>query len=140
MTWSSLSGLEGDALWTLRSSWRGKGGALDHGAYDRFQRCHHPCHVATWRGRRVQGGVDDWPWVDCEYVLVDYGVALAAAPNLHTAGLGDILCGYAGPVESQWRADNGYGPPLDTGVFEEFERYHQGLVEGFARPSTSKAT
>ncbi len=88
-------------------------------------------HVATWRGRRLHGGVDDWPWVDCEYVLVDYGVALAAAPNLHTAGLGDILCGYAGPIESQWRADNGYGPPVDTGAFEDFDRYHQGLVEGF---------
>jgi glycerol-1-phosphate dehydrogenase [NAD(P)+] len=88
-------------------------------------------HVATWRGRRLHGLVDDWPWVDCEYVLVDYGVALAAPPNLHTAGLGDILCGYAGPVESQWCATKGYGALLDPGVAEEFDRYHQGLVDGF---------
>ena len=88
-------------------------------------------HVATWRGRRLYGSVDDWPWVDCEYVLVDCGVTLEAPAHLHTAGLGDIICGYAGPVESQWRAAHGYGPPLDPVVPQEFERYHQGLIDGF---------
>ena len=28
-------------------------------------------HVARWDGYQVVGGVNDWPWVDCQYVLVD---------------------------------------------------------------------
>lgn len=54
--------------------------------------------VADWDGRQIIGQL---AVVDCEYVLVDYGVVLQAPERLNTAGIGDVLCGYAGIAE--WR-------------------------------------
>jgi glycerol dehydrogenase-like iron-containing ADH family enzyme len=34
--------------------------------------------VAKWEGRKLIGGIEDWPWVDCDYVLVDDDLVLAA--------------------------------------------------------------
>ena len=31
-------------------------------------------HVARWDGYQTVGDLDDWPWVDCQYVLVDVDV------------------------------------------------------------------
>ena len=89
--------------------------------------------VAKWNGRRLIGGVDDWPWVNCEYVLVDFDLVLAAPYYLNTAGLGDILCGYAGLAEWRWRARGGSGPPVDEGVATAEEGYHDELVQRFRR-------
>ena len=59
-------------------------------------------HVARWDGYQVVGGVNDWPWVDCQYVLVDLEVVLKAADHLHTAGLGTSSAGMRG-----WRSGGG---------------------------------
>ena len=87
--------------------------------------------VANWEGRKLIGDVADWPWVDCEYVLVDCDVALAAPAYLNTAGLGDILCGYACLAEWSWRADRGIGPAYDAGSAADFHAYQRELVDGF---------
>ena len=87
--------------------------------------------VAKWKGRRLIGGVDDWPWVDCEYVLVDSDLVLAAPYYLNTAGLGDILCGYAGLAEWSWRARKGSGPPFDEAAAAVEEDYYDELVQRF---------
>ncbi len=87
--------------------------------------------VAKWEGRKIIGGVDDWPWVDCEYVLVDYDVVMAAPYYLNTAGLGDILCMYAGLAEWRWRAGQGSGPEFDQGAATTLENYLDELVQGF---------
>ena len=38
-------------------------------------------NVAKWDGYQIVGGVDDWPWVDCEYVLVDVEAVLRCTPS-----------------------------------------------------------
>ena len=83
-------------------------------------------HVARWDGFRTLGGLDDWPWVDCEYVLVDLEVVLKAPDYLHTAGIGDILCSYAGIEEWRRRAVSGRGPDVDEeAIAREIGRHEQ---------------
>lgn len=89
-------------------------------------------HVAKWDGYQTVGGVDDWPWVDCAYVLVDVDVVLAAPDYLHTAGLGDILCGYAGMEEWRKRWSLGRGPEFDAGVMAEEVARHELIAGTFA--------
>lgn len=89
--------------------------------------------VAKWEGRKIIGGVDDWPWVDCEHVLVDYEIVMAAPSYLNTAGLGDILCMYAGVVEWRWRAEQGSGPAFDQVSATVLENYLDELVQGFTQ-------
>ena len=67
--------------------------------------------VADWDGRQIIGQL---AVVNCEYVLVDYDVVLKAPERLNTAGLGDVLCGYAGL--SEWRRNAELGK---TGPVEE---------------------
>ena len=67
--------------------------------------------VADWDGRQIIGQL---AVVNCEYVLVDYDVVLRAPERLNTAGLGDVLCGYAGI--SEWRRSAELGK---TGPVEE---------------------
>ena len=67
--------------------------------------------VADWDGRQIVGQL---AVVNCEYVLVDYDVVLKAPERLNTAGLGDVLCGYAGL--SEWRRNAELGK---TGPVEE---------------------
>jgi glycerol dehydrogenase-like iron-containing ADH family enzyme len=69
--------------------------------------------------------------VDCEYVLVDSDLVLAAPYYLNTAGLGDILCGYAGLAEWHWRARSGFGPSFDKALAAKEDSYHDELVERF---------
>lgn len=85
---------------------------------------------AKWKGREpVQD--TDWPWVDCEYVLVDYDLVLEAPYYLNTAGLGDILCGYAGLAEWRWRARNGQGPACDEAAMATVIRHHEAFTRKF---------
>ena len=35
---------------------------------------------ARWEGRQIIGGVENWPWVEPNYVLVDFYMALKAPP------------------------------------------------------------
>lgn len=67
-------------------------GAIIHG--------HCPGYVEN----TLTGDPSNWVWADCEYVLVDYDLALEAPIHLHTAGLGDVLCGHSGIAE--WRRNH----------------------------------
>ncbi len=89
-------------------------------------------HVARWDGYQTVGGLDDWPWVDCQYVLVDVEVVLEAPDHLHTAGLGDILCGYAGLEEWQRRAALGQGPAFDPALAAQQVAQHELIASSFA--------
>ena len=66
--------------------------------------------VADWDGRQIIGQL---AVVNCEYVLVDYDVVLKAPERLNTAGLGDVLCGYAGLSEWQRNAELGKTGPVE---------------------------
>ena len=87
--------------------------------------------VAKWSGRMLIGPGDRWPWVDPEYVLVDDDLVLAAAPHLNTAGLGDVLCGYAGIAEWRHNARLGVGPPTDDAAIATILAFHDELAHGF---------
>ncbi len=89
-------------------------------------------HVARWDGYQLVGGVDDWPWVDCQYVLVDLDVVLKAADHLHTAGLGDILCRYAGLEEWRRWAEFGQGPAFDLAQAAKLVAQHEWIARSFA--------
>jgi glycerol dehydrogenase-like iron-containing ADH family enzyme len=71
--------------------------------------------------------------VDFEYVLVDYGLVLQAAPNLNTAGLGDVLCGHAGFAEWRCNSKLGIGPPYDEAQAQATLDYFEEIPDGFER-------
>ena len=87
--------------------------------------------VAKWEGRKIVGALDDWPWVDCDHILVDEDLILEAPYYLNTAGIGDILCGYAAPAEWRWRAKNGVGPPCDEAVIADVLNHHEEITQTF---------
>ena len=89
-------------------------------------------HVARWDGYQTVGDLDDWPWVDCQYVLVDVDVVLKAPDYLHTAGLGDILCGHAGLEEWQRRAALGQGAAFDPALAAQQVAHHESIASSFA--------
>lgn len=89
-------------------------------------------NVAKWDGYRTVGSPDDWPWVDCEYVLVDVAAVLKAPDYLHTAGLGDILCGWAGVEEWRRRSALGQGPTVDEERVARVEAWHEEIGRTFA--------
>lgn len=94
-------------------------GAIIHGMF------------AKWEGRNLIQVPEGWPWLDCEHVLVDYDVVLKAPYYLNTAGLGDVLCGYAGMAE--WRRNSrlGIGAAPDETVIAPVVKFHDDLVRGF---------
>lgn len=71
--------------------------------------------------------------VDAEYVLVDYDLVLQAEERLNTAGLGDVLCGYAGMCEWRYKAARGAAPPFDEAAAAKTLRHHEEIVVGFPR-------
>ena len=91
-------------------------GALVHGYCGRYV------------GRTAVGDRDDWVWADCEYVLVDYGLVLAAPAHLNTAGLGDVLCERSGI--SEWR-HAGTGDASEAEALAALEGFHRRVVAGF---------
>lgn len=88
-------------------------------------------HVAKWEGHRIIGSPEQWPWRDFEDILVDYDVVLTAPDRLNTAGLGDVLCGFAGIAE--WRHNDmlGVGDPFDSDAVAPTADHHRRVVEGF---------
>ncbi len=66
--------------------------------------------VADWDGRQIIGSLAE---IDCEYVLVDYDVVLKAPERLNTAGLGDVLCGFAAISEWFYGEANGTADAVD---------------------------
>ena len=94
-------------------------GAIIHGVF------------ARWEGRKAVGDVASWPWFDFEDILVDYDVVLKAPDYLNTAGLGDVLCGYA--ALSEWRRNSrlGVGQPFDEDAVAVAVGHHRSIVAGF---------
>ncbi len=83
-----------------------------------------------WTGRRIHGQA---AVVDAEYVLVDYDLVLDAPERLNTAGIGDILCGYAGMSEWRYNAARGDGPPFDHEAVANTIEFHEEIVDGFPK-------
>ncbi len=84
--------------------------------------------VADWDGRQIIGQL---VVVNCEYVLVDYDVVLQAPERLNTAGLGDVLCGYAGISEWKYGAQLGKVDPVDESKTAKAEGLFQRIVTEF---------
>ena len=71
------------------------------------------------------------PFCDCEYVLVDYDYVLQAPEHLNSAGLGDVLCGFAGIAEWRYSAARGTAPPLDNEAVEATLDHHREIAGKF---------
>ena len=80
----------------------------------------------------------DWHWhqpvINCEHMIVDYTVVLQAPEHFNTAGLGDILCDYAGLAEWRHNSLNGTGIPWDDTVASHSIKHHESIISQF--PST----
>lgn len=81
-----------------------------------------------WTGRVMHGFAVE---VDAEYVIVDYDLVLAAPERLNTAGLGDVLCAYAGLSEWRYNAGRGVGPAFDDDAVAVSQQHHEEIVSGF---------
>ncbi len=88
-------------------------------------------HCARFTGRTMVGNRDNWVWVDCEYVLVDYDLTLKAPLHLHTAGLGDVLCEYSGIAEWRRNQRNALTPLPDEPALVKLDEFHASIVENF---------
>lgn len=87
-----------------------------------------------WKGHEPVFPASNWPFCDCEYVLVDYDLALEAPAHLHTAGLGDILCGFGGISEWRYRAERGEVPEAYADQVEPVLAFYDDLA--FRFPAT----
>ena len=88
-------------------------------------------YFARWEGHRPIGDLKEWPWIDLEDILVDYDVVLRAPDHLNTAGLGDVLCGYAGLAEWRRNTKLGIGPPFDAHTASTAIDHHNQIVAEF---------
>ncbi len=86
--------------------------------------------VGNWTGRVITGSLAE---VDCEHVILDYDLVLKAPERLNTAGLGDVLCGYAGIAEWKYNSAHARGPAFDQAAVAGTEGHHREIVEGFPR-------
>ena len=87
---------------------------------------------AEWEGRNL-GDMKNWPWIDPEYVLVDYDIVLSAPDHLNIAGVGDVLCGYSSVCEWKHRESLGVGEPYDESVTADMNAHHARIVESLPR-------
>ena len=87
---------------------------------------------AKWDGRHIVGD-GDMPFCDVEHVVIDYDYALEAPEYLNTAGLGDVLCGFAGIAEWRFNAARGTAPPVDEDAVERALSYHHYLSDSFPK-------
>jgi len=95
-------------------------GSIIHGAF------------AKWKGHYAVPPASEWPYCDAEHVVVDYDLMLEAPEHLHTAGLGDILCGFSGVAEWRHEAGRGRAPAVDAGAVEPLLEWYEQLAGGFA--------
>ena len=84
--------------------------------------------VADWDGRQIIGKL---AVVDCEYVLVDYGIVLQAPERLNTAGIGDVLCGFAGIAEWRRGAKLGTADPVDEALVGKANGLFDKIIADF---------
>ena len=94
---------------------------------------------AEWEGRNL-GNTKNWPWIDPEYVLVDYDVVLSAPDHLNIAGVGDVLCGYSTICEWKHRENRGIGEPYDESVAADMNALHARIVENLPRTLSADGT
>ena len=87
---------------------------------------------AEWEGRNL-GDTKNWPWIDPEYVLVDYDIVLSAPDYLNIAGVGDVLCGYSTICEWKHREALGIGEPYDESATADMNALHVSIVQDFPR-------
>ena len=92
-------------------------GAIIHGVFSR------------WEGRTFLPA--QTPFCDCEHVLVDYDYVLEAPEYLNTAGLGDVLCGFAGIAEWRHNAARDAAPPIDNDTLESTLDHHREISSKF---------
>jgi glycerol dehydrogenase-like iron-containing ADH family enzyme len=88
-------------------------------------------HCPRYRGTTLEGDPRNWVWADCEFVLVDYDLTLKAPIHLHTAGLGDVLCGYS--CIAEWRYNHRDAPQAisDEPELVALQKFHASIVENF---------
>ena len=89
-----------------------------------------------WKGRVPVEPFSDWPFCDCEHVLVDYGLVLEAPSHLNTAGIGDVLCGFGGIAEWRYAAGRGEAPAVDAGQVESVLEFYREIVRRFTESLT----
>jgi len=95
-------------------------GAMIHGIFHR------------WKGNDVI-----WPppgtnhVCDPEHVLVDCDLVLKAPDHLNTAGLGDILCGFAGIAEWRHDAERGTAPVDYEDAVEPLLAWYRYIADEF---------
>ncbi len=86
--------------------------------------------VGNWNRRVITGSLAE---VDCQHVVIDYDLVLEAPEALNTAGLGDVLCGYAGIAEWKFNSARGHGPAFDPAAVASTEAHHREVTEGFPK-------
>ena len=88
---------------------------------------------AKWEGHTTVGSGSEWPWLDFDHAVIDYDVVLEAPSQLNTAGLGDVLCGYAPMAE--WRRNSrlGIGPPFDEAAVSVAAGHFEQVRTGFPK-------
>jgi len=84
-----------------------------------------------WEGRVPVPPFSEWPFCDCEHVLVDHELVLEAPAHLNTAGIGDVLCGFGGIAEWRYMADRGEAPPVDREQVEPILAFYRDIVDRF---------
>ncbi len=86
---------------------------------------------AKWDGHAAIGPGSEWPWVNFDHAVIDYDAVLEAPSYLNSAGLGDVLCGYAPMAE--WRRNSrlGIGPPFDEDAVAVAAGHFEHIRTGF---------
>lgn len=87
-------------------------------------------NCGNWTGRVMNGFACE---IDPDHVLVDYDLVKLAPERLNTAGVGDVLCGYAGLCEWRYTTKLGLGPPFDPAIARPTMEHHAQIVEEFPR-------
>ena len=82
----------------------------------------------NWTGRIMDGFLAE---VAAEHVLIDYDLVLAGPERLNTAGIGDVLCGYAGMSEWRYSAARGLTDPFDDELADPVIAFHRQIVQDF---------
>ncbi|NQW18498.1 MAG: iron-containing alcohol dehydrogenase [Chloroflexi bacterium] len=96
-------------------------GAIIHGVF------------AKWKGRNAVPPVSEWPYCNFEHALIDYDLVREAPANLSVAGLGDVLCGFAGIAEWRYAAERGLAPTDYQDTVSPILGYFESLASEFPK-------
>ena len=99
-------------------------------------------YIGAYDGRVLKGDLKDKDGtlmgVDPDYVLTDYDLVLSGPERMNTAGLGDVLCGYAGIAEWRAGAAAGTSPAFEEKTAAPALQLFKEIVSGF--PPTINAS